>query len=92
MGAVRHKTSPREGGKKNNTTKKGAGGWERQTGAGARSLGVARPQAAEKGKKTRDTQVSLSKMGVTAVSPCAELLPQPTTGELPVHWDGKAVP
>jgi len=24
-------------------------------------------------------------MGVTAVSPCVELLPQPTTGELPVH-------
>jgi len=43
------------------------------------------PQAAEKGKKTRDTRVSLSKMGVTAVSPCVELLPQPTTGELPVH-------
>ena len=29
-------------------------------------------------------------MGITAVSPCVELLPQPTTGELPVHWDGKA--
>ena len=49
-----------------------------------------RPTAPKLLKRADDTHAPLSSHMRNAI--CAELLPQPTTGELPVHGDGKAVP